>query len=73
MAEPVHQLKGWAEERILAFVRAKAVDILVMGSLARTGVKGFIMGNTAEGIMKKLPCAQVALKPNGFVSPVKAY
>jgi len=69
----VHRLKGRAEERIPAFARGKAVDILVMGSVARTGIKGFIMGNTAENIMKELSCALVALKPNGFVSPVKAY
>ncbi|MCL2459460.1 MAG: universal stress protein [Desulfobulbus sp.] len=69
----VHRLKGQAEECIPAFVRAKDVDILVMGSLARTGIKGFIMGNTAENIMKELPCALVALKPSGFVSPIRAY
>ncbi|MFO0070344.1 MAG: universal stress protein, partial [Alphaproteobacteria bacterium] len=30
-------------------------------------------GNTAENILQKLSCSLLALKPNGFVSPVKAY
>jgi nucleotide-binding universal stress UspA family protein len=69
----VHRLRGRAEERIPAFVRGRGVDILVMGSVARTGIVGFIMGNTAENVMGELDCALVALKPNGFVSPVKVY
>lgn len=67
----VHRLRGRAEERIPAFVRGRGVDILVMGSVARTGIVGFIMGNTAENVMRELDCALVALKPSGFVSPVK--
>lgn len=67
----IHRLRGRAEERIPAFVRSRGVDILVMGSLGRTGIVGFIMGNTAENVMRELDCALVALKPSGFVSPVK--
>lgn len=69
----VHRLKGRADDLIPAFVHDKAVDILVMGTVARTGIVGFIMGNTAENIMRQISCALVALKPSGFVSPVKAY
>lgn len=67
----VHRLRGRAEERIPSFVRGRGVDILVMGSVARTGIVGFIMGNTAENVMRELGCALVALKPSGFASPVK--
>lgn len=69
----LHRLKGRAEDRIPSFVRSRTVDILVMGSVARTGIAGFLMGNTAENIMRELQCALVALKPKGFVSPVSAY
>jgi len=55
------------------FVKNKHVDILVMGTLARTGILGYLMGNTAKGIMKELECAVLALKPGGFISPEKAY
>lgn len=69
----IHRLRGRAEERIPAFVRGRGTDILVMGSVARTGIVGFIMGNTAENVMRELSCGLVALKPAGFVSPVRAY
>lgn len=69
----VHHLRGKAEECIPSFTTDKKIDILVMGTVARTGIPGFIIGNTAENIVQKLSCSLMALKPQGFVSPVKAY
>lgn len=69
----VHHSRGIAEECIPALVRNKKIDILVMGTVARTGIPGFVIGNTAENIVQKLSCSLMALKPQGFVSPVKAY
>lgn len=69
----VHHIHGPAEEKIPELSASNAIDILVMGTLARTGIPGFIIGNTAENIIQKLSCSLVALKPNGFISPVKAY
>jgi nucleotide-binding universal stress UspA family protein len=54
-------------------VEDREIDILVMGTVARTGLPGFVLGNTAENIVQKLSCSLLALKPQGFVSPVKAY
>lgn len=69
----VHHLRGKPEERIPAFVTDNNIDILVMGTVARTGIPGFIIGNTAENIVQKLSCSLMTLKPLGFVSPVKTY
>ncbi len=69
----VHHLRGKADEQIPSFVKDNKIDILVMGTVARTGIQGFMIGNTAENIMQKLTCSLMALKPQGFVSPVKAY
>ncbi len=69
----VHNLKGQPEKCIAQFVEENDIDILVMGTVARTGLAGFIIGNTAENILQKIACSVVALKPHGFVSPVKAY
>jgi len=68
-----HHVKGRPEELIPSFVKNEKIDILVMGTVARTGIAGFTMGNTAENILQKLECSLLAMKPNGFVSPVKAY
>ncbi len=69
----VHRMKGQPEKMIPLFVRSRKIDILVMGTVARTGIFGYLMGNTAENIMHELECALLAVKPGGFVSPVKAY
>ncbi|MDX9835029.1 MAG: universal stress protein [Desulfobulbus sp.] len=69
----VHRMKGLPEKMIPLFVRSRKIDILVMGTVARTGIFGYLMGNTAENIMHELPCALLAIKPGGFISPVKAY
>ncbi|MCE0723225.1 MULTISPECIES: universal stress protein [Legionella] len=65
--------RGQPEELIPSIIAQKKFDILVMGTLARTGILGFIIGNTAENILQKISCSLLALKPPGFVSPVKAY
>ena len=46
-------------------------DLVVMGTVARTGIPGFIVGNTAEMILSQIACAVLAVKPPGFSSPVK--
>src|SRR5690606_2554729 len=69
----VHHLRGRPDRAIPDFVARENVDILVMGTVARTGIPGFIIGNTAENVVQELGCSLLALKPNGFVSPVKAY
>lgn len=68
-----HHLKGQPEELIAQFIESNDIDILVMGTVARSGLAGFIIGNTAENILQKLGCSVLALKPNGFISSVKAY
>lgn len=47
------------------------MDIVVMGSVARTGIPGLLVGNTAEKIVASLENSILAIKPEGFVSPVK--
>jgi nucleotide-binding universal stress UspA family protein len=69
----VHHIRGRTDKVIPQHVLDKGIDILVMGTVARTGIAGFVIGNTAENIVQNLTCSLLALKPNGFVSPIKAY
>ncbi|KTC81521.1 universal stress protein [Legionella brunensis] len=69
----IYHLKGNPTELIPATLSEQKIDVLVMGTVARTGISGFIIGNTAENILQKINCSLWALKPAGFVSPVKAY
>lgn len=63
-------VKGYPDTTIPLMIAEKNIDILVMGTVARTGISGFIIGNTAENILQEVSCSLLALKPKGFVSPV---
>lgn len=65
-----HLLKGWARKEIPLIAKRIDADLLVMGTVARTGVPGFIMGNTAETILNQIDCSVLAIKPSGFATPV---
>lgn len=67
----VEHRRGAAADVVTEQVESAGVDILVMGTIARTGVAGLVIGNTAENVLRRLPCSLVALKPAGFVSPIK--
>lgn len=67
----LHLLKGNAREVIPQLAGELGVDLIVMGTLARTGIPGFIMGNTAETILTHIDCSVLAVKPGGFATPVK--
>ncbi len=49
---------------------AKKTDLLVMGMLSRSGIKGFFIGNVAEKVLDNVECSVLAIKPAEFVSPI---
>ncbi len=65
-----HLVKGWARREIPLLARKIDADLVVMGTVARTGIPGFIIGNTAESILNQLDCSVLAIKPPHFVTPV---
>jgi nucleotide-binding universal stress UspA family protein len=65
-----HLVKGNARKEIPALAKRIEADLVVMGTVARTGVPGFIMGNTAETILNQIDCSVLAIKPVGFITPV---
>jgi len=65
-----HLIKGLAAKEIPRLVNQLDADLVVMGTVARTGVPGLIIGNTAEAILDQLKCSVLAVKPTEFVSPV---
>ena len=66
----MHIIKGRAHEVIPNLAGETKADLVVMGTLARTGIPGLIVGNTAESILNNLDCSVLAIKPSGFVTPV---
>ncbi len=66
----VLHLKGNAADVIAEHAEDEGIDTLVMGTLGRTGIAGLFIGNTAETILNRVTCSVLAVKPQGFVSPV---
>lgn len=66
----MHLIKGWPRSVIPELEKQIDADLIVMGTVARTGIPGFIIGNTAESILNQINCSVLSIKPDGFVSPV---
>ncbi|MGB5609608.1 universal stress protein, partial [Eudoraea sp.] len=66
----LHVVEGDAEHTVPTTAVELDAYLIVMGTVARTGVAGFIMGNTAETILNQIDCSVLTVKPPGFVSPV---
>lgn len=64
-------MKGVAADLVPEHVESEGIDTLVMGTLGRTGISGFFIGNTAETILNRVSCSVIAIKPEGFQSPVR--
>jgi len=66
----LHLIEGEPDERIPKFALKQNIDLLVMGTVCRTGIAGFLIGNTAEEVLNQVDCSVLTLKPEGFVTPV---
>mgnify|MGYP001817771951 FL=1 len=66
----LHLIEGTPEECIPKLVLEQDIDLLVMGTVSRTGIAGFLIGNTAEEVLNRVDCSVLTLKPEGFVTPV---
>lgn len=69
-APEIHLVKGEPSSAIPSVLERLEADLLVMGTVSRRGLTGFVIGNTAEKILSRLECSVVVAKPEGFVSPV---
>jgi len=67
-----HLLQGQAFDVVPQCVHELQAELLIMGTVARTGIPGFIIGNTAEKILTRIDCSTLTAKPEGFVSPILA-
>ncbi len=66
----IHLPMGPPRKVIPALAGQLQADLVVMGTVARSGIPGLIIGNTAESVLEQLRCSVLAIKPPGFVSPV---
>ena len=66
----VHAGRMAPERAILEVIERTNADLLVMGTVSRSGVPGLLMGNTAERLIDLVDCSLLAVKPEDFISPL---
>lgn len=59
-------IKGNPREALPNYAKEVNADLVVMGTVARVGIPGLLIGNTAENILYRLNQSVLALKPYGF-------
>jgi nucleotide-binding universal stress UspA family protein len=67
----VHLHRGESARVIRSVADRIEADLMVMGTVCRTGAAGFLIGNTAETVLDHATCSILALKPEGFISPLE--
>lgn len=69
-AEQIHLVEGKIVSTIHYIINKLDIDVLVMGSLGRSGIPGLFIGNKAETVLSTINCTVLTIKPDGFTSPV---
>jgi len=67
----VHLIKGSPGEIISNAVEEWGIDLVVIGSVGRSGIPGLLIGNTAERVLNAVDCSVLTLKPEGFETPIR--
>ena len=71
VAPEFHLRRGAPSEVIPEMIDKLQADLVIMGTVARAGIAGLLIGNTAEAVFEQVQCSLLAVKPPEFVSPVK--
>lgn len=66
----IHLPQGLPQRCIADLVDRYEVDLIVMGTVNRSGIPGLLMGNAAESLLASVNCGVLTVKPEGFVTPV---
>jgi universal stress protein E len=66
--ERLHIEEGPAESLIPSVAERLSVALIVIGSVARSGLSGALLGNTAENILDSLSADVLVLKPDDIIS-----
>ena len=70
-ADNTHIEEGLTEDVIPKVSEQINAELLVIGTIGRTGFSAAIIGNTAEHVIDRINCDILAIKPEGYVSPLE--
>jgi len=66
-----HVEEGLPEDVIPKYEQQLDAELVVLGTVGRQGISAALIGNTAEHVIDKLNCDVLAIKPDGFVCPIR--
>lgn len=66
----VHLEQGLPEDVISNIAKEIDAELVILGTVGRSGLSATLLGHTAEQVIDSLDCDLLALKPNGFISPI---
>jgi universal stress protein E len=69
-ASGLHVVRAAPSKAILGLSAWLEPDLVVMGTVSRGGVRGLLIGNTAERLIGGLDCSLLTVKPDDFVCPI---
>lgn len=67
--EVVKVLPGRPDVALPELVRQESVDCLLLGTVARSGLAAFWLGNTAEDVLPRVDCDVLVLRPQDYIEP----
>jgi len=62
--------EGLPEKVIPNVAEEKDAELVIIGTVGRVGISAALIGNTAEHVIDGLDCDVLAIKPDGFISPI---
>ncbi|OOE96286.1 universal stress protein UspE [Salinivibrio sp. IB643] len=65
-----HVQEGLPEDVIPNIARELDAELVILGTTGRTGLSAVFIGNTAEHMIDQLDCDLLAIKPDGYISPL---
>jgi universal stress protein E len=68
--ENTHIKEGFPEDIIQSIAAKLDAELVILGTIGRTGLSAALIGNTAEHVIDRLNCDVLALKPDGYISPL---
>jgi universal stress protein E len=63
--------EGLPEDVISEVAHRIDAELVILGTIGRTGISAALIGNTAEHVLDQLNCDVLALKPDGYESPLQ--
>lgn len=64
--------RGVVDDVLPSFIVSRGIDLVVLGVTPRRGLSRLVLGNTAERLLRHLPCSVLTVKPDHCASGADA-